>query len=43
MTKPYSVDLCERIVAAVETEGMSRPQAAARFGLLIRYDFFNDV
>ena len=33
MTKPYSMDLRERVVAAVETEGMSRHQAAARFGI----------
>lgn len=33
MSKPYSMDLRERVVAAVETEGMSRRQAAARFGV----------
>lgn len=33
MTKPYSMDLRERVVAAVETGGMSRKQAAARFGV----------
>ena len=33
MGKPYSMDLRERVVAAVETEGMSRRQAAARFGV----------
>lgn len=35
MTKPYSMDLRERVVAAVEQEGMSRRQAAARFGVAI--------
>ena len=33
MGKPYSMDLRERVVAAVETEAMSRRQAAARFGV----------
>jgi putative transposase len=33
MGKPYSMDLRERVVAAVEREGMSRRQAAARFGV----------
>lgn len=33
MTKPYSMDLRERVVAAVEQEGMSRRQAAARYGV----------
>ena len=33
MGKPYSMDLRERVVAAVEAEGMSRHQAAARFGV----------
>jgi putative transposase len=33
MGKPYSVDLRERVVAAVEGEGMSRRAAAARFGV----------
>ena len=33
MSKPYSMDLRERVVAAVETEGLSRRQAAARFGV----------
>lgn len=31
----YSIDLRERVVAAVEREGMSRRQAAARFGVSI--------
>jgi transposase len=35
MTKPYSMDLRERVVAAVETEGMTRHRAAARFGVAI--------
>ena len=33
MTKPYSMDLRERVVAAVEREGMSRHEAAARYGV----------
>lgn len=33
MSKPYSVDLRERVVRAVEEEGLSRRQAAARFGV----------
>ncbi len=33
MTRPYSLDLRERVVAAVEVEGLSRHQAAARFGI----------
>ncbi|MEJ0025893.1 MAG: IS630 family transposase [Rhizomicrobium sp.] len=33
MGKPYSMDLRERVVAAVEREGLSRRQAAARFGV----------
>lgn len=33
MGKPYSVDLRERVVAAVEKEGLSCRRAAARFGL----------
>ena len=33
MGKPYSIDLRERVVAAVEQEGMSRRAAAARFGV----------
>ena len=33
MGKPCSLDLRERVVAAVEREGMSRNQAAARFGV----------
>ena len=33
MGKPYSVDLRERVVSAVEREGLSRRRAAARFGV----------
>jgi putative transposase len=33
MPKPLSDDLRERVVAAVEREGLSRHQAAARFGV----------
>ena len=33
MGKPASLDLRERVVAAVEDEGMSRNRAAARFGV----------
>src|SRR6516164_3108719 len=35
MTKPYSMDLRERVVSAVDTEGMSRHEAAARFGIAV--------
>src|SRR6266852_840399 len=35
MTKPYSLDLRDRVVAAVEKEGMSRHQAASRFGIAV--------
>ena len=33
MPKPYSVDLRERVVAAVERDGLSRREAASRFGV----------
>jgi putative transposase len=33
MGSPYSMDLRERVVAAVLEEGMSRHKAAARFGI----------
>jgi transposase len=33
MGKPCSMDLRERVVTAVETGGLSRQQAAARFGV----------
>lgn len=35
MPKPYSNDLRERVVEAVEREGLSRNQAAARFGVAV--------
>lgn len=35
MGKPYSIDLRERVVAAVEEGGFSRRQAAERFGVEI--------
>lgn len=35
MAKPYSDDLRERVVAAVETGGLSRNQAAAKFGVAV--------
>jgi putative transposase len=33
MAKPLSTDLRERVIAAVENEGLSRHAAAARFGV----------
>jgi putative transposase len=33
MAKPFSMDLRERVIAAVEAEGLSRHEAAARFGI----------
>ena len=33
MAKPLSLDLRERVVAAVEAEGLSRHEAASRFGV----------
>lgn len=33
MTKPLSVDLRERVVAAVERDGLSRREVAVRFGV----------
>ena len=33
MAKPYSIDLRERVVAAVEKDGLSRHEAASRFGV----------
>jgi putative transposase len=36
MAKPYSMDLRERVVAAVEREGLSRRAAASRFGVGIK-------
>ena len=35
MTRPYSLDLRERLVAAVEQERLSRHQAAWRFGVAV--------
>ena len=35
MSKPYSLDLRDRVVAAVEKEGLSRHQAATRFGVAV--------
>jgi transposase len=35
MGKPYSMDLRERVVAAVERDGLSRNEAAARFGVAV--------
>jgi len=35
MAKPYSIDLRERVVAAVEQGGLSRHQAAAHFGVAV--------
>lgn len=35
MAKPYSNDLRERVVAAVESGGMSRNRAAAHFGVAV--------
>jgi len=35
MSRPYSMDLRERVVAAVKEEGLSRNAAAARFGVAI--------
>jgi len=34
MGRPYSLDLRERVVSAVEREGMSRQAAARRFGVV---------
>jgi putative transposase len=36
MARPYSMDLRERVVGVVEREGLSRRQAAARFGVGIK-------
>jgi putative transposase len=33
MARPFSMDLRERVVGAVERDGLSRRQAAARFGV----------
>ncbi len=36
MARPYSMDLRERLVGAVEKEGLSRRRAAQRFGVEIK-------
>jgi putative transposase len=36
MARPYSMDLRERVVRAVDQEGLSRRQAAERFGIGIK-------
>ena len=36
MARPYSMDLRERVVRAVEEEGLSRNKAARRFGIGIK-------
>lgn len=33
MAKPFSMDLRQRVISAVEREGVSRHKAAARFGI----------
>ena len=38
MGKPASMDLRERVVAAVEVEGLSRNQAAARYDVAVSSD-----
>src|ERR1700756_5217841 len=35
MARPYSADLRERVVAAVERDGMSRHEAAAHFSVAV--------
>jgi putative transposase len=35
MPKPYSIDLRDRVVGAVEEGGLSRRQAAERFGVAV--------
>ncbi len=35
MARPYSIDLRERVVSAVERDGLSRHQAALRFGVAV--------
>ena len=36
MARPYSMDLRERVVLAVERDGLSRRQAAERFGVGVK-------
>ena len=35
MARPYSLDLRERVILAVERDGLSRNEAARRFGVAI--------
>jgi putative transposase len=35
MARPYSIDLRERVILAVERDGLSRNEAARRFGIAI--------
>ena len=35
MARPYSIDLRERVISAVEVDGLSRNAAARRFGVAI--------
>jgi len=35
MPRPYSMDLRERVVSAVNEDGLSRHEAAARFGIAV--------
>ncbi len=35
MARPYSIDLRERVIFAVERDGLSRNEAARRFGVAI--------
>ena len=35
MARAYSIDLRDRVVSAVERDGLSRHQAAARFGVAV--------
>jgi putative transposase len=35
MARPYSIDLRERVILAVERDGLSRNEAARRFGVAI--------
>ena len=42
MVKPYSMDLRERVVAAVKREGLPRQAAARRFGAAVIRCFWPD-
>jgi putative transposase len=35
MARPYSMDLRQRVITAIERDGMSRHQAAAHFGIAV--------